>query len=201
MLIRWRPELAVAHVFPDPDEARAYLGRVGFFDWNLRQDGGRPFAEGLAALEASHPGESAPLAVYPERFGETIREPIEGTWVLLEALKARGHRLFAITNFARETWPVALRLHPRLACAFEDVVVSGHEGVLKPEAAIYELLLSRNGLQAGESLFIDDSPANVDGARRVGMEAELFTTPEALARALAGRGALGGHCPSSSRVV
>jgi 2-haloacid dehalogenase len=190
VLIRWRPERAVAHVFPDPEAAQAYFARVGFFEWNYVQDGGRPFAEGLAALEAAHPGHSAPLADYPARFAETIREPIAGSWALLDAVRTAGHRVFAITNFARETWPVALRVHPRLANAFEDVVVSGLEGLLKPEAAIYQLLCERNGLAAAECLFIDDSPANVEGARRVGMAAHHFTTPEALARSLAAEGVL-----------
>ncbi|WP_127105441.1 HAD family hydrolase [Pararhodobacter zhoushanensis] len=180
VLIRWRPERAVAHVYPDRDEALAYLEAVGFAEWNYTQDGGRSFAEGIAALEAAHPGQSGPLSSYVARFGETIAEPISGTWELLDRLKARGHRLFAITNFAAETWPVALQVHPRLGEVFEDVVVSGFEKLLKPEPAIFDCLLKRNGLQAQDCLFIDDSPANVTGAQAVGMAAHLFTTPEAL---------------------
>jgi 2-haloacid dehalogenase len=188
VLIHWRPERAVAHVFADPAQGLAYLDRVGFHDWNLVQDGGRGFVEGLAALEATHPGKSAPLAEYSARFGDTIREPIAGTWALLDRLAARGHRLFAITNFAAYTWPVALALHPRLATAFEDVVVSGHEHLLKPGAAIYRLLLARNRLIAADCLFIDDNADNVAGARAVGMAAHHFTTPDALAADLDARG-------------
>jgi 2-haloacid dehalogenase len=188
VLIRWAPERAVAHVFPDPAEGLAWLHSVGFFAWNVLQDGGRGFAEGLAVLEAAHPGSAAVLGAYPERFGLTIEEAIEGTWLLVDRLRARGHRLLAITNFAAYTWPVALQLHPRLASAFEDVVVSGHESLLKPEPAIYRLLLARNGLSAGECLFIDDSAANVAGARAVGMAAHHFTTPAALEQDLLARG-------------
>lgn len=188
VLIRWAPERAVAHVFPDPAEGLAWMQSVGFFAWNVVQDGGRGFAEGLAVIEAEHPGAASVLAAYPQRFGLTIEEAIEGTWALVERLRARGHRLLAITNFAAYTWPVALDLHPRLASSFEDVVVSGHEKLLKPGAAIYELLCARNGLRAGDCLFIDDSAANVEGARAVGMAAHHFTTPEALEQDLAARG-------------
>lgn len=187
VLIRWAPERAVAHVYPDPAEGLAWLHRVGFFAWNVVQDGGRGFAEGLAVIEAEHPGAAAVLAAYPERFGLTIEEAIEGTWDLVERLRSRGHRLLAITNFAAYTWPVALDLHPRLASAFEDVVVSGHEKLLKPEAAIYRLLLARNGLSADDCLFIDDSAANVAGARAVGMQAHHFITPAALEQDLLSR--------------
>lgn len=190
VLIRWYPERAVAHAYPDPDAARSYLDEVGFFDWNYLQDGGRPFALGLEALEAAHPGRSAPLADYPARFALTINEPIAGSWALLDELRVRGHRLFAITNFAVETWPEALRLHPRLAEVFEDIVVSGHERLLKPAPEIYCLLLSRNGLRAPDCLFIDDSLPNVEGARAVGMAVHHFTGPAGLEAALRQRGLL-----------
>jgi len=190
VLIRWVPERAVAQAFPDPVAARAYLEAVGFDAWNLAQDGGRSFAEGIAALDAAHPGRAAPLADYPERFADTIREAIPGSWDLLDRLAARGHRIFAITNFAAETWPRALAVHPRLGAVFEDVVISAHERLLKPDPAIYELLLERNGLAAAECLFIDDRAENVDGARRVGMAAHHFSTPAALETDLVARGFL-----------
>lgn len=190
VLIRWAPERAVAHVFPDPAQGLAYLHSVGFFDWNLVQDGGRSFADGLRALEAAHPGRSAPLADYPARFADTIREPISGSWDLANRLAANGHRLFALTNFARETWPAALALYPALSTRFEDIVVSGHEHRHKPNADIYTLLLTRNALSAADCLFIDDSAANVAGARAVGMDAVLFTDPERLERDLNARNLL-----------
>lgn len=190
VLLRWAPERAVAHVFPDPDEGLAYLDRVGFWDWNYQQDGGRAFEAGLAVLEAMHPGQTAPLAAYRERFALTIEARIEGSWALAEALRDQGHRLFAITNFAAYLWPVALALHPRLGTLFEDVVVSGVEGLLKPGPEIFDLLLARNGLVAAECLFIDDSLANVEGARAVGMAAHHFTDVERLTLDLRARGLL-----------
>jgi 2-haloacid dehalogenase len=54
------------------------------------------------------------------------------------------------------------------------MVVSGEEFLLKPSPEIYNLLLSRYGLKAEECIFIDDNPANVEGAKRVGMESIVF---------------------------
>ncbi|MFN4101230.1 MAG: HAD family hydrolase, partial [Pararhodobacter sp.] len=190
VLIRWYPERAVAHHFPDPSEGLAYLERVGFAEWNLANDGGRRMEEAVQALEAAHPGQSAPLGEYVAHFAETIREPIEGTWVLLDQLKAAGHRLFAITNFGAETWPVALMVHPGLATTFEDVVVSGDEKLLKPAPEIFRLLCDRNGLEPADCFFIDDSAKNVTGAQAVGMAAHHFTTPENLEADLRARGLL-----------
>src|SRR5690606_9854340 len=95
VLIRWRPERAVAHVYPDREAALAYLERMGFAAWNLANDGGRPFAEAVEELRAAHGAEAEALAGYVAQFGETIREPIAGTWALIDRLAARGVRLFA----------------------------------------------------------------------------------------------------------
>ena len=113
-----------------------------------------------------------------------------GTWEIAEALLARGVPLYAITNWSAETWPHAVALYPRLETIFNDIVVSGQVKQLKPAAAIYRLLMDRNGLEAKDCIFIDDSMANVEGARAVGMDAIHFTGAEALGRELAARGLL-----------
>ena len=67
---------------------------------------------------------------------------------------------------------------------FDVVVCSGNEGVAKPDPAIFELVLARLGVAAGESIFVDDSPGHVAAARALGLEAIHFTTAEALASQL-----------------
>lgn len=190
VLVRWNLHAAFADHFDSPERIDAYLEEVGFHDWNRLQDGGRSWAEAATALRARHGDRAHPATDYPLRHADTIAEPIEGTWALADRLAARGHALYAITNWSAETWPDAQRLHPRLTQAFRDVVVSGQEKLLKPEAAIFRLLCDRNGLDPAECLFIDDSAANVAGARDFGMDAVVFTTPEALEADLSQRGLL-----------
>lgn len=190
VLVRWDLHRAFSHHFDSPELIDAYLEEVGFHDWNRLQDGGRSWAEASADLRARHGARAHPATDYPLRHADTIAEPIEGTWALLDRLAARGHGLYAITNWSEESWPEAQRLHPRLTRAFRDVVVSGQERLLKPDAAIFRALCDRNGLDPASCLFIDDSPANVAGARAFGMEAVVFTTPEALETDLTERGLL-----------
>lgn len=190
VLIGWEPEQAFTGHFPDPAMIAPWLSRIDFHGWNRLQDGGRSMADAVAQAEADHGADAAPLADYLANFGRTITQPVAGSWEIVEALDAAGHPLFAITNWSAETFPAAIALYPRLGTAFRDIVVSGAEKMLKPEAAIYRLLLERNGLRAGESLFIDDSIANVEGARAVGMDAVHFTDAAQLARDLKDRGLL-----------
>lgn len=190
VLIRWNLLAGFDDLFADQAALDAWLDRVGFHDWNLAQDAGRPIAEGVAVARAAHGDAAAPLAEYLDRFGRTITQPIEGTWGLMARLRAAGHPIYAITNWGAETWPIALDLHPRLHDAFIDVVVSGIEKRIKPDPVIFQILLDRNGLAAGDCLFIDDSPRNVAGAQAVGMQAVLFTDPASLERDLVARGLL-----------
>ncbi|KGJ04375.1 2-haloacid dehalogenase [Paracoccus halophilus] len=188
VLIEWDPALAFADAFTSREAAEDWMARIGFAAWNREQDAGRSFAEGLAAAHAEHGHEARHLQGYLAAFPLTIDRPVPGSWEILEALLARGVPLYAITNWAAETFPAARELYPRLARVFEDIVVSGEVAMLKPEPGIYRLLMDRNGLQPQDCIFIDDSPANVEGARAVGMEAIHFTGAEALGRELTERG-------------
>ncbi len=190
VLIDWDPGLAFADIFTTRAEAEAWMARIDFSGWNRLQDGGRSFAEGLAAARADHGDEARHLVDYLAAFPLTIEKRVPGTWEIAEALLARDVPLYALTNWAAETWPHALALHPRLEVLFRDILVSGQAGVLKPGPAAYRLLLDRNGLAAEDCIFIDDSMANVEGARALGMDGIHFTGAEALGLELTRRGLL-----------
>ncbi len=58
---------------------------------------------------------------------------------------------------------------------FDGAAVSAELGLLKPQPEIYQALLSNYGLKASETVFLDDMPYNVEGAKAVGMAAIQFT--------------------------
>lgn len=94
---------------------------------------------------------------------------------LVARLDDAGVPLYAITNFSHEFFPPFRAAEAALFDRFRDIVVSGAEKLVKPDAAIYRLALDRFGLRAEEVVFIDDNAANVAGAEAVGMTAILFT--------------------------
>lgn len=192
VLIAWDPVLAFIDRLGSREAALGWMARIAFDDWNRLQDGGRSFAEGLAAARAEHGALADPLEGYADRFARTIEQRVPGSWEIAEALLARDVGLYAITNWAAETWPAALALHPRLGQVFRDILVSGHVGMLKPDPAIYRLLMDRNLLHPAECLFIDDNPDNVAAARALGIDAIAFEGAGPLWDALAARGLLAG---------
>ena len=93
--------------------------------------------------------------------------------------RCSGRRLYALTNFSTETWPLA---KARFECLswFEDVIVSGEHGIVKPDPRIFELAISRCRLDPAKTAFIDDVAANVEAGRACGLHAIHFTSSEKL---------------------
>jgi 2-haloacid dehalogenase len=188
VLIRWEPERVFRPLLPDDAAVVAFLHEVDFHAWNREQDRGRDVDDGTELLAAQFPHRAALIRRYRPRYQESVTGAIAGSVALLEALRARGP-VYAITNYNQVFFRETQARFPFLT-SFADVVVSGEERLLKPEPAIYETLLRRNGLRADECLFIDDSAENVAGARAIGMHATQFTSPEALAETLRHAGLL-----------
>jgi FMN phosphatase YigB (HAD superfamily) len=188
VLVKWDAALAFLPDLGSRAAAEAFLARVDFSARNYRGDGGESFR--AMASEIADPADAAIFARYPDRMGLAVAEPISGTWDIIDALRARATPLHAITNWSAETWPAGLGAHPRLTEVFGTIIVSGLERMVKPQPEIFHLMCARTGLAPQDCLFVDDAPANVDGARAVGMAAHLFTTPEALRADLTERGML-----------
>ncbi len=188
VLVDWQPHLAWLDELGSRDAVEAFMARIDFRALNLRADAGERFADLAAALP--DPEDARRLAAYVEAYPKTVETRIEGTWDILDRLRAQGTPVHAITNWSAETWPRGLLAQPRLAEVFGVTVVSGQEAMIKPDPRIFRLLCTRAGVAPRDCVFIDDGPHNVDGARAVGMDGIHFTGPDALAAALSDRGLL-----------
>jgi 2-haloacid dehalogenase len=183
VLVDWNPHHLYDKYFGSVEKAEWFLNNICLYSWNIQMDGGKPFAEGVAELQAQYPEWSEAIAIYHTRWIEMMGGEIEGMSSLVQRLKAAGYRVFGLTNWSSETFPLVRDKYP-IFSLMEGMVVSGEEHLLKPSAAIYNCLLERYGLRAEESLFVDDNLANVEGARAVGMQGVQFISAEELERTL-----------------
>jgi 2-haloacid dehalogenase len=127
------------------------------------------------------------IEAYYGRWDEMVGEPIAGTVELAGQLKAAGVRLVALSNWSAETFP---RVRHRLGFLdeFDAVLVSGTVGLIKPDPAIYLLLIETHAVDVRHSMFIDDSTRNVEAAAALGFDALHFLFPEQLREELGRRG-------------
>ncbi|MEI4232684.1 HAD-IA family hydrolase [Roseovarius sp. D22-M7] len=190
VLIRWDPRAAFRHAFDDDAAIDALFDEVGFHDWHHRQDCGRSRADAVAAIAAHWPQHAGLMDGFFDRFGLTISDKMPGSWEILAELRGRGHTVWALTNWGPDTWGAAQPLHPELGTMFDGIVVSGHEGLAKPDRRIFDLFCSRAGVEPAECFFTDDSAANVAAARKAGWQAHRFEGAEGLRGALCERGLL-----------
>lgn len=188
VLIRWEPRLVWADDFRAPAELDAFMAEIGFAAWNLEQDRARSWADGVATACAAHPHRRGLIEKFDRDWHRAVPGVIEGAVEVLETLRAAGVPLYAITNFSAEKWHECRLRFAFLRDAFRDVVVSAHERLVKPDPAIFELFLARNGLEAEDCIYVDDSPPNVAMAEILGFDAILFDEPLCLAGKLRVRG-------------
>jgi 2-haloacid dehalogenase len=196
VLIDWDPRYLYRQLFDDPDEMEAFLAEVTTAEWNGHQDSGRPWAEAVELLVAEYPNRRELIEAFHLRWPEMLAGEIPGTVDVLADLHATDVRLVALSNWSAEMFPFARERFDFLAW-FEGIVISGDVGVNKPDRRIYEHLAGQFGLDPAATVFIDDSPANVDAATDFGFCAIQFTNAAALRLELTRLGLLSDVRPGS----
>jgi 2-haloacid dehalogenase len=174
----------------DRQAVERFLKEVDFFTWNLEHDRGRSFAEGTAELIARFPQYRDLIRAYDERYLDSLRGPVQPVVQILRALKDGGYALYGLSNWPAEKFALVRPMHPFFE-VFDDIVISGEVGLVKPDKAIFELLLERIGRPAGECLLIDDHDRNILAARELGFQTIQFQSPQQLEAELRSRGILG----------
>ncbi len=189
VLIDWDPRHLYRKLIADEAKMEHFLSVICTQEWNEQQDAGRPLSEAVAVLSAQWPEHAPLIAAFYDRWTEMVGGVIEETVAVLDALRQRGTPLYALTNWSAETYPYVEHRYEFLTW-FKGIVVSGREKMKKPDPRIFHLLLDRYDLDAADSVFIDDNPANVAAARDVGLHALPFTSAEKLRTDLEGLGLL-----------
>lgn len=181
VLIDWNPKYVYREVF-DGDEEKVdwFLDTICTMDWNVEQDAGRSFSDATNHLIQQYPQYEEWIRIYYDRWEDMLGGPIQDSVVLLNKLKEMNtHKLYALTNWSAEAFPVAIKRYSFLQ-HFEGILVSGEEKMRKPFAEIYELMLHRYELNAPSTVFIDDNLENIVGAREIGMKAIQYKNSQQL---------------------
>jgi len=174
VLIDWNPRHLYRRLFGvDVEGMERFLRDVCTQAWNERQDAGRSWEEAIAEATARHPQHAALIQAYRDRWEEMLGGALPDSVAVLDELRPTGVRLYALTNWSQSTFPYAVERFPFLQW-FEDIVVSGREGVIKPDPAIFKVLTARCGLEATRGVFVDDSLKNVEAAARLGFHTVHF---------------------------
>jgi len=168
VLVRWDPRnLYRGMGYSDPETA-AILTEIGLLEINHRVlDAGKPFPATLQLLVERFPRHAEFIRAFDIRWVESLGGAIPGSVAIFQRLKQAGVPVYALSNYNRQKFDIACELFPFLM-TFDELVLSGDVGLVKPDAEIFELLIGRCGLDVGRTAFIDDAIANVATAARLG---------------------------------
>ena len=181
VLIDWNPSYVFDKMFgSDEEKKKHFFEKICTNDWNEMQDAGRPLKEATEELVAKFPEWKEYIEAYYGRWEEMLGGPIHETVEMLRQIKEDGnYKLYALTNWSAELFPIALERYDFLHW-FEGRVVSGEEKIRKPSRKFYQLLLDRYHLQPSDVLFIDDNLRNIKAAEEIGMKTIFYKNPAQL---------------------
>jgi len=174
VLLDWNPRYYYRRFFASDEAMDAFLAEVLPPAWVAEMDAGKPAEVAIAERQLLFPQHATLISGWKQGWYSMLRGPIDETVQILGELRARDTRLYALTNFSTETWPVVRERFGFLSW-FEDAVVSGEHGVVKPDPRIFEIAIRRFDIDPRRSVFIDDIPENVLAARARGFHALHFT--------------------------
>ncbi len=180
VLIDWNPEYLYRKLISDETEINWFFSNVCTHEWNEEQDGGRSIADANQLLINKYPDHHFLIEAYYSRWTEMLGGEISDTVKILSELKVSGRfKLYALTNWSAETFPIALNIFEFLHW-FDGRLVSGEENTRKPFADFYELLLSKFNIDRTTAIFIDDNKRNIDAAEALGIKSIHFQSPSDL---------------------
>ncbi|PWT72046.1 MAG: HAD family hydrolase [Proteobacteria bacterium] len=190
VLIDWNPRYLYKPLFKGDDEAmEQFLADVCPPHWNVQMDAGKPFHEAIAERSLEFPDHAELIAMWKSGWTQMLRDAVPESVEILDSLRQKGLRLYALTNWSAETFPFALERFDFLQW-FEHIVVSGDIKLAKPDPRIFQHAIERCRLTPRSTVFIDDSLKNVEAARRLGLHGIHFEDPAGLKQELQAMGVL-----------
>ena len=184
VLIDWNPRYVYRRIFDTEEEIDWFFENICTSEWNENQDAGRSLREATEELVAKFPEFEKEVRAYYDKWEEMLGGPIAETVEILRSLKeTKKYKIYALTNWSAETFPVALQRYDFLHW-FDGIVMSGEERTRKPFPEIYQLLLDRFEVNSSEAVFIDDSLRNIEGAEAIGIAGIHFQSPQQLLQEL-----------------
>lgn len=183
VLVQWHPELVYTEYFGDEARAWWFLRHVADMDFRQRIDAGESMEKCIREKQSQYPDYAEAIELYRSKWREMLTDEVPGMRDLINELRVLNYEIYGLTNWSMETFPEA-REHFGILQMIDRYVVSGAEGMVKPDPRLFQVLLDRYDLKAEDCTFVDDNPDNVTAARKMGMNGIVFTSADKLRKEL-----------------
>lgn len=188
VLIEWQPERHYDAIIGEARRKEMFAA-VDLHAINDDVDRGAPFRATIEKAASEYPEFKDEILMWYFDWIKMAAPAIPHSVALLRALRVKGVRVVALTNFGIESFEFAETKYPFLT-EFDKTYVSGRMGCVKPHRLIYEMLEAGEQAQGGRLLFADDRQDNIDMAASRGWQTHLFEGPQGWAKRLVDEGLL-----------
>ena len=177
VLINWSQHNLYDTYFGSKEKTDWFIDNICTWEWNNQTDVGKTFASSVEEKIAEFPEWEKEIRMYWERWEDMIGGTVEGMQDWICELKKAGYKVYGLSNWSAETFPLVKEKFPVFKM-MDGIVISGEELIAKPDYRIYQILLNRYNLQANECVFVDDRQSNIDAAKELGIHGITFANCE-----------------------
>jgi 2-haloacid dehalogenase len=188
VLIEWQPERFFDATVGE-GRRREMFAAIDLHGINDEVDRGANFRDTIYAAADANPEFRAEVRMWHDNWLDLATPAIPQSVRILRSLRAKGVSVFALTNFGIQTFEIAEPAYPFLG-EFDRRYISGHMGVIKPDAEIYQRLEDDCGIDPATLLFTDDRIDNIRAANARGWQTHLFEGPQGWADCVVSHGLL-----------
>ena len=185
VLIDWSPYNLYRKLLPSDEAIREFLEEIKFSEFNSKLDAGYPFAQISEEVYLKYPHRRELTEAFFTRWTECSGEAMPDTVAIMRELKKSGYPVYGLSNWSVESFSWVKDRYDFLQ-ELDDYLLSGMVGQAKPGEEIFHTFLDRIGRKAEDCVFIDDAPANIETAKKLGFTGILFKSAEQLRSDLQG---------------
>lgn len=198
VLIDWNPRYVYRRAIKDQEagdeKIESFLKTVATGAWNSQMDAGVLFQQAIDERAQEFPVWREWLQMWRDEWPTMMREAMsESVQIFHEVVERRraGHLqgVLALSNWEANTFKIAKARFPFLE-KFDARLISGEEGLIKPDPAFFRLLETRHGVNPKNAIFVDDLQKNTQVAESLGYTVHLFENAVKLRADFENRGLL-----------
>ncbi len=183
VLLDYKPEQFLLERYSDKIlRERLYQEAFQCPEWLMLDKGVISQEEVVERLSLRYPNDTEEIENIFQSWTEMLK-PISGTVAILKKLKDRDYKLYVLSNYHIKAFNKVFKENDFFRY-FDGMVISAKEKTIKPEAEIYQKLISEYKIIPEESIFIDDTEENLKGAKEFGIKTILFSSPFELIKKL-----------------
>jgi 2-haloacid dehalogenase len=172
----WDPNHFYKDIFDKTEERKYFLNEVCNDEWNIQQDAGRTIKEAESVLIPKFPHYEKQIKMYYKNHRNMIRGTFTSSIKVLDKLKKQNYECYVLSNWSAETFVGMTDDYPFLQ-SFNGLLISGEDNMMKPDAEIYELAITRFNLIPQETVFIDDKLENIEAAKNLHLKTIHLVDP------------------------